>query len=268
MGWSGFQSKRKLAPIVSRDGISGTGRGPSGRDQEIALVEIDSTFARTLGLSDGQKMTATVHLDPPVAHTINIEPVTSADWEAIELNAQYLETNLMNQIRALPNPNYAKPDGPPVKAHPLTIHMSPTSSANVIVTSLDPAPPSTSPFAKIAPAAEVIVAPKTRKASRTNTRDNRSASGTSRKSGRGGSERTKEQKEAESRPVHLFRGLDRSKCDEYFEEEEKQSSQTLAVWIDRDVIQSKGLRGVSYVCVTAIKPAGLEAPVEDRKSVV
>lgn len=261
-----MQSKRKLAPIVSRDGISGTSRNPSGRDQEVALVEIDSTFARTLGLSDGQKMTATLHLDPPVAHTINIEPVTSADWEVIELNAQYLETHLMAQIRALPNPNYSRPDGPSVKAHPLTIHMSPTSTANIIVTSLDPAPPSSSPFAKIAAEAEVIVAPKTRKSSRTNTRDNRSASGASRKSGRGGSERTKEQKEAEVRPVHLFRGLDRSKCDEYFEEGEKQRAQVLAVWIDRDLLQSKDLRGVNYVCVTAIKPAGLEAPVDPQKA--
>ena len=262
-----MQSKRKLAPIVSRDGISGTRGNAAGRDQDIPLVEIDSTFARTLGLSDGQKMTATLHLNPPEAHTINIEPVTSADWEIIELHAQYLEDHLMAQIRALPNPNYSKPDGPPVKAHPLTLHMSPTSTANIIVTSLLPAVSSTSPFAKLGPNAEVIVAPKTRKASRTNTRDNRSASGASRRSGRGStSEKTKAEKEAESRPAHLFRGLDRSKCDEYFDEGEKQSSQTLAVWIDRDVIQSRGLRGVNYVCVTAIKPAGLEAPADPQKA--
>lgn len=267
VGWTGMQSKRKLAPIVSRDGISGTRGNAGGRDQDVPLVEIDSTFARTLALSDGQKMTATLHLNPPEAHTINIEPVTSADWEIIELHAQYLEDHLMAQIRALPNPNYSKPEGPPVKAHPLTLHMSPTSTANIIVASLVPAISSTSPFAKLGPNAEVIVAPKTRKATRTNTRDNRSASGASRRSGRGStSEKTKTEKEAESRPAHLFRGLDRSKCDQYFDEGEKQSSQTLAVWIDRDVIQSRGLRGVNYVCVTAIKPAGLEAPADPQKA--
>lgn len=262
-----MQSKRKLAPIVSRDGISGTRGNAAGRDQDVPLVEIDSTFARTLGLSDGQKMTATLHLNPPEAHTINIEPVTSADWEIIELHAQYLEDHLMAQIRALPNPNYSKPDGPPVKAHPLTLHMSPTSTANIIVTSFVPAVSSASPFAKLGPNAEVIVAPKTRKASRTNTRETRSASGASRRSGRGStSEKTRAEKEAESRPAYLFRGLDRSKCDEYFDEGEKQSSQILAVWIDRDVIQNKGLRGVNYVCVTAIKPAGLEAPADPQKA--
>ncbi len=263
-----MQSKRKLTPLVSRDGISGV-RGnstSSGRDQEAPLVEIDSTFARTLGLSDGQKVTASLHIDPPLAHTVNIEPLTSADWEIIELHATFLELNLLSQIRALPNPNYAVPNGPPVRAHPLTLHLSPTSTANIIVTSLVPALSSSSPFAKIGPDAEVIVAPKTRKSTRTSARDARSASGASRKSVRGGSSgRTKAEKEADERPALLLRGLDRSKCCEYFDEDDKQNPQTLAVWLDRDVIESKGLRGVNYVNVTVIKPAGLEAPVDPQK---
>ena len=27
-----------------------------------------------------------IHLDPPVAHTINIEPMTPEDWESMDLN--------------------------------------------------------------------------------------------------------------------------------------------------------------------------------------
>src|SRR6266536_5108564 len=104
VGWTGMQSKRKLAPVVSRDGITGSRGNTSGREQEIALVEIDATFARALGLSDGQKVTASIHVDPPLAHTINIEPLTPEDWEIIELHATFLELNLINQIRALPNP--------------------------------------------------------------------------------------------------------------------------------------------------------------------
>jgi hypothetical protein len=46
-------SKRKLAPVVGRDGISG---GSSGREHEVATVEIDSTFGRVLGLTEGQKV--------------------------------------------------------------------------------------------------------------------------------------------------------------------------------------------------------------------
>lgn len=47
-------SKRKIAPVVSRDGISGV-RGAS-RDQDIAVIELDATFGRVLGLGDGQKV--------------------------------------------------------------------------------------------------------------------------------------------------------------------------------------------------------------------
>lgn len=268
VGWTGFQSKRKLAPIVTRDGISGTRGNPSGgrNEQDVAVVEIDSTFARTLGLSDGQKCTASLHLEPALAHTVTIEPVTTADWEIIELHATFLELNFMSQVRALPNPSYTVPNGPAVKVHPITLHLSPTSTANVLVTALVPALPSTAPFAKIAPDAEVFVAPKVRKATRTNTRDSRSATGASRKSGRSGvSASRKKEAEVEVRPSFLFRGIDRVKCDEWFEEGEKQSAQSLTVWLDRDVINSK-LRGVNYVAVTVIKPAGLEPPVDMQKA--
>lgn len=86
-------SRRKLAPVVGKDGISS---GPSARE-ELSTVELDSTFARLLGLAEGQKVRRGlqspltlltvqvglfIHLDPPVAHTINIEPMTPEDWES------------------------------------------------------------------------------------------------------------------------------------------------------------------------------------------
>jgi peroxin-1 len=52
-GWTGMQSKAKLAPVVGKDGIrSGSGR----HDQEVAVVEVDATFARLLGLGEGTKV--------------------------------------------------------------------------------------------------------------------------------------------------------------------------------------------------------------------
>lgn len=45
-------SKRKLASVVSRTGLS----GGSGQDHEVPVVEIDTTFARVLGLAEGQKV--------------------------------------------------------------------------------------------------------------------------------------------------------------------------------------------------------------------
>lgn len=57
LGWTGMQSQPKLAPVVGRDGIGGSRGGGSGRqEQEVSTVEIDSTFGRLLGLSEGMKV--------------------------------------------------------------------------------------------------------------------------------------------------------------------------------------------------------------------
>lgn len=266
VGWTGFTSKRKLAPIVSRDGISGTRGNTSSREQEVALVEIDATFARTLGLADGQKVTASIHVDPPVAHTINIEPLTPEDWEIIELHANFLELNFVHQIRALPNPSYTPSSGAAPTPHPLTLHFSQTSTANIIVTSLVPALPSSSPFAKLDPDGEIIVAPKSRAKPSRVSGENRSV--TSRKStgGRSGAStvRRKSGRE-EARLAMFFRGLDRSVCGEWFEDTKSAKDQGLKVWVDRDMLLSKALKGVSWVAVTVMKPASLQVPVDPQK---
>lgn len=264
VGWTGMPSKRRLAPIVGKDGISGTRGSTSAREQEVFLVEIDATFARTLGLSDGQKITASLHFDPPLAHTVNIEPLTPDDWEIIELHATFLELNLLSQIRALPNPIYAPANSTAATPHPLTLHLSPTSTANIIVTSLVPPLASSQPFAKIAPDAEVIVAPKTRsKPSRTSTRENRSVTSASRKSvgGRSGGStvRRKSTRDEDAKTSMFFRGLDRRNCGKWFDETDITSPQQMTVWLDRDMLSSKNLRGISWVSVTVIKPSGLEA---------
>ncbi|KAL2072637.1 hypothetical protein VTL71DRAFT_11980 [Oculimacula yallundae] len=266
VGWTGMQSKRKLAPIVNRDGISGTRGNSSGREQEVALVEIDATFARSLGITDGQKVTASIHIDPPVAHTINIEPLTAEDWEIIELHANFLELNLVSQIRALPNPNYTPSSGPKPPPHPLTLHLSPTSTANIIITSLVPEPPSSSPYAKLSPDAEVIVAPKTRSKPSRTSGETRSV--TSRKSAgarSGASTVRRRSAREEARPAMFFRGLDRSLCEEWFDETKEAKDQGLKVWVDRDMLLSKALKGITWACVTVVKPASLLAPVDPQK---
>jgi peroxin-1 len=55
-GWTGLPSKRKLAPVVGKDSFSGGRPGPAAREQDVAVVEIDTMFGRTLGLSEGQKV--------------------------------------------------------------------------------------------------------------------------------------------------------------------------------------------------------------------
>ncbi|GAP87321.1 putative ATPase [Rosellinia necatrix] len=258
VGWTGMPSKRKLVPIVDRDGIS------NGRDREVSSVEIDATLAATLGLSEGQKVTAIVHVDPPLAHTVNIEPLTPEDWEMIELHATFLELNMLSQIRAIPNPAYASSQGLSSSPHALTLHLSPTSTANIKVLSITPAPSGDIAFVKIAPDAEVIVAPKTRAQPAKSGRESRSVGGTSRRSGKSSAStiRRKSTRE-EKRPALYLRMVDRSLCAEWFDDEP--ISDDLSVWVDRDLLFTKDFRGVNYVAVNIIRPAVLQAPSDPQQ---
>ncbi|KAL4914710.1 P-loop containing nucleoside triphosphate hydrolase protein, partial [Aspergillus aurantiobrunneus] len=268
LGWTGMPSKRRLAPVVGRDGVNNSS---STREQDVSTVELDTTFGRVLGLSEGQRVGIFIHIDPPVAHTINIEPLTPEDWEIIELHATFLELNLLSQIRALPNPAYTTSQADHM--HPLALHLSPTSTANIVITSLIPAPSDTSPFAKIAPDAEVIVAPKTRP--KANTRvsrgDNRSVTGSSKRSagGRSSGESTargKSSKSETSRGALYFRGLDRQWSNQYFDEaSEEDENEGFRVWLDPDVLATNELRGATWACVTLVQPSGLKPPPDPQQ---
>ncbi|KAH5157302.1 peroxin [Parastagonospora nodorum] len=255
VGWTGMQSQRRLASVVGPGGLRGN---VATNQQDIPAVEVDATFARLIGLTEGQKVGILLHLDPPQAHTINIEPLTPVDWEMIELHAQFLELNFLSQIRALPNPQAQAP-------HPLTLHLSPTTTANITVTSIAPAPPTTSPFVKISPDAEVIVAPKTRQKERSSTRESRSVGAASRKSGKSVASTVRRRSGRDdnaSKGAVFLRGVDRSVAQEWFDEEEDADAQSLKVWVDKDVLLTKALRGVTWVSVAVIKPAGLQEPVD------
>jgi peroxin-1 len=256
-----MQSKRRLAPVVGREGLSGTRGGPA-RDQDVQTVEVDATFARLIGINEGQKVGVLLHVDPPQAHTINIEPLTPADWEMIELHAQFLELNFLSQIRALPNPQAQS-------SHPLTLHLSPTTTANITVTSVAPVPAVGSLFVKISPDAEVIVAPKTRqKPERNSGRESRSVGGASRKSGKSTASTVRRRSgrdEHASRGTVFLRGVDRSVAQEWFDDDEETDVESLKVWVDKDILLTKALRGVTWVSVAVIKPAGLQEPVDMSK---
>ncbi|KAJ5711419.1 hypothetical protein N7488_005575 [Penicillium malachiteum] len=233
LGWTGMPSKRRLAPVVSRDGI---GAGYS-REQEIATVELDTTFGRLL---------------------------------VIELHATFLELNLLSQIRALPNPSYA--DAQSEHMHPLALHLSPTSTANIVVTSLTPTPSTTSPFAKIAPDAEVIVAPKVRsKPGKQSRADSRSNAGSSRKStgGRSASSTVRQKhsrSDSSSRGALYLRGVDRGAADDLFEAEiEEDENDGLRIWVDPEVLASQELRGANWACVSIVQPSGLKPPVDPQQ---
>jgi len=190
----------------------------------------------------------------------------------IELHATFLESNLLFQVRALPNPAFATaPSAQAQQAHPLTIHLSPTSTANVIISSLTPPQSSATPFAKIAPDGEVIVAPKTRPhvSQKGRTTGSQSVASTSRRSAgaKSGTARQRSYRETTGPSAVFLRGLDQSICTDFFEEEEKASdhSRSLTIWVDRDIAASKPLRNLEFVFVSVIKPAGIEPPLDPQQ---
>lgn len=151
--------------------------------------------------------------------------------------------------------------------HPLALHLSPTSTANIVITSLTPAPPDTSPFAKIAPDAEVIVAPKVRsKSSKGSRGDSRSI--TSRKSGSGRSSSGTARGRDTSRGALYLRGLDRKAADQWFDAEfEDDANEGLRVWADPDLLATHELRGASWASISVVQPTGLKPPPDPQQQI-
>ncbi|KAK1009711.1 Peroxisome biosynthesis protein pex1 [Friedmanniomyces endolithicus] len=282
-GWTGLQSQGRLAGLVGREGIKGAkgdGGGSGGglrEGQEVAVVEVDATFGRLVGLSEGMKVNVSLHLDPPQAHTVHIEPLTATDWEIIELHAHFLEMNFLSQVRALPNPAATSATaGGNSLSHPLTLHLTPTSTANILVTSLTPAPLASQAFVKISPDAEVIVAPKMRRRTEaprpsSAARDSLSVASTGRRSegGRSTKGSTRHQRggheEEKARPPIFLRGVTRALKSEWFEDEsEEMRDEGLKVWLDREHLLSRTLRGITWATVSIVKPAGLQEPINPQ----
>lgn len=255
-GWTGMPARTRPTSLLNQE------RTRNSRETETQTVEIEGTFAKALGLSEGQQIGLLVHLDPPAAHTINIEPLTPADWEVIEVHAAFLEINFVHQVRALPNPDFVGKDkGEHSAGHPLTLYLSPTSTASVIVTGLQPSLASNQPFAKLSPDAEVIVAPKTRqRAQRTTKGDTRST--VSKRSIRSETsiKTAASRKPSKTKEATFLRGLDYRIAKDFIKPAEENPD--LAIWLSKTVIASEALKGCAFVKVSVIKPAGLRATPE------
>ena len=177
----------------------------------------------------------------------------------IELHARFLEMNFLSQVRALPNPAGGH-------SHALTLHLTPTATANITVTSLTPKADPSQSFVKISPDAEVIVAPKTRQSQRaSSSRDNRSVASASRRSAGTTGRHKSGHEDDKARPPLFLRGVTRALENEWFEDEgDEMKDEGLKVWLDREHLLSKTLRGVTWAAVTVIKPAGLQEQVEPQ----
>ena len=63
----------------------------------------------------------------------------------------------------------------------------------------------------------------------------------------------------------FLRPVDRNACSEFFDSDSQDSTQSLTAWTDRDVIATKSLKGVEWICVSVIQPPGLEGPLDPQQ---
>lgn len=123
-------------------------------------TEMDPAFAKIHGINEGLKVNLSILLDPPIATTIEVEPLTPSDWETIELHAGALENSLVYQTRCVElNSN-------------LVVYISDSIIATLKVIKITPS----SLFAKLLPSAEIHIAPKTRRSLKKKSQSVRSVS--------------------------------------------------------------------------------------------
>ncbi|TFK44456.1 P-loop containing nucleoside triphosphate hydrolase protein [Crucibulum laeve] len=89
VGWTGMASASSLAQFNSAHS------GESG----LETVEIDPQYAQGLGLTQGDIVEIGLLHDLPLAKSVGTEPLTSDDWEIIELHASHVESTLLSQVR-------------------------------------------------------------------------------------------------------------------------------------------------------------------------
>lgn len=65
----------------------------------------------------------------------------------------------------------------------------------------------------------------------------------------------------------FLRGVDRSRCAHLFDEhdEGKTHDRNLGLWVDRELLANKALKSLEYVCVSVVKPGGIEISLDPQQ---
>ncbi|KAI9345328.1 P-loop containing nucleoside triphosphate hydrolase protein [Obelidium mucronatum] len=86
LGWSGLFSTPRLKTAAA---------------QPVNTIELEVSLANELGIREGDRASVSLLTNVPKATTVNVAPATADDWEILELNAEYLETEFLKQCRAI-----------------------------------------------------------------------------------------------------------------------------------------------------------------------
>ncbi|KAF9495315.1 AAA-domain-containing protein [Pleurotus eryngii] len=89
VGWTGMASASSLAQFNAS--------GPNEKGFET--VEIDPQYAQGIGFTQGDLVEIGLLHDLSFATSVATEPVTSDDWEIIEIHAAHVESTLLSQVR-------------------------------------------------------------------------------------------------------------------------------------------------------------------------
>lgn len=224
VGWTGMSSRK----VKSGD----------------SLIEIDPSFALQLGIAPDQKVTVKIQANTPRAHTVHLEPLTSSDWEIVEIHAQFLEHWMINQVRAIST------------LHPITVYPSQTSIASLKVIKIEPEPENGPfPYAQLSPDSEVIIAPKVRKKqTKDKSRKTPSTTGKKKSDSKSGSNQG-----AILRGVPLpHRSFGTVGSAQGNEEGDAEPKLDMTVYADPDAVLYP-LRGAEYVTVSVIQPSSISS---------
>jgi len=162
VGWTGltaslnserFSKPRSSAPRKD-SGLWGSSALKSGLEF-VESLELDEALASEMGWKDNDRLSIKFHHRMSHATTVNVEPLTIDDWEILESNPQYLEDNILKQIRVL------------VESQKLLIWVYGKTLIQVKVTSVLPSPSHSDVERPVAPylitnETEIIVSPKAR----------------------------------------------------------------------------------------------------------
>ncbi|GAB6019304.1 Peroxisome biosynthesis protein pex1 [Chamberlinius hualienensis] len=91
-----FEVQRKDGQSVF---LSWSGDSSSAND----IIELNGFYALKLGLGEGEEVFVGKRRDVPAIETVHVEPVSVDDWEILELHAEYIQNNLLNQVRTVWN---------------------------------------------------------------------------------------------------------------------------------------------------------------------
>ncbi|KAJ3813169.1 P-loop containing nucleoside triphosphate hydrolase protein [Lentinula aff. lateritia] len=89
VGWTGMASASSLAQFnVSEPTEKG-----------LETIEIDPQYSQSLGFAQGDIVEIGLLHDMAFAKSVATEPLTSDDWEIIEIHASHVESTLLSQVR-------------------------------------------------------------------------------------------------------------------------------------------------------------------------